>query len=98
MQTDQGIEARELPEQAAEQAIAVHFSRPRLELVPLVQVLPVHPAKHLHAPAANEAERNFERAQAVRESLRAPAFNDWARSRASTDAAHRHAVAMGDHS
>lgn len=26
------------------------------------------------------------------------ARNDWARSRASTDAAHRHAVAMGDYS
>lgn len=91
------VTVTELPAHAAEQFIREHFA-PKLELVPMAQVLPVYPAKRLHGPAANEAERRFERAQAVRESLRAPVFNDWARSRASTDAAHRHAVAMGDYS
>lgn len=92
-----GIQATELPEHASAQFIREHFA-PKLELVPMAQVLPVYPAKRLHAPAGNEAERNFERAQVVRESLRPPVFNDWARSRASTDAAHRNEVAVGVHS
>lgn len=91
------VEMSELPAVAAEQFIREHFA-PKLELVPMVQVLPVYPARTLHAPPSNEAERRYERALAVRASLRPPVFNDWARSRALTDAAHRHAVAMGDYS
>lgn len=70
------VEMSELPAVAAEQFIREHFA-PKLELVPVVQVLPVYPAKRLHAPAGNEAEHSFERAQAVRESLR-PRMSDQA--------------------
>ena len=70
------VTVTELPAHAAEQAIREHFA-PKLELVPIKQVLPVYPAKRLHAPAGNEAEHSFERAQAVRESLR-PRMSDQA--------------------
>jgi len=84
--TPPGIIASELPEQDAREAIEEHFTP---KLVPMDHPAPVYPAKKLPCAPNNQAERNYERAQVVHESLRPKALNDWARSRASTDNAHR---------
>lgn len=93
-----GIEASELPEAAAQQAISEHFI-PRLSLVPMAQVLPAQPSKRLHAPAGNQAERDYEEAMRVRADLRINRMkSDGSLHRMEIDRAHRREIAMGDHS
>lgn len=68
-QSMNAVTVTELPDCAAEQVIRDHFA-PKLELVPVAQVLPAYLSKRLHSAPNNREEHEYVRRVAVRDGLR----------------------------